>query len=508
MSISELNTKVKKDIEGKDSSLFSKENRAVSYEKECETEQILLEHLLKKQAKLKKLQKENRFLEKESKKIEKSRLWKFVSPFWKIVDSMNKWFSFIPVNRKLTKTIQENERLKEENRKLLERLNSTNNDSFLQTTITRGQLQDSRQLFHRLKEAKEDGTFVDCLDTMIHSKKTIDEQYSEALKYAAKLYKNERPELKHFVYNKVIQALQVETVPEFLLRERDVSLKSLASFRGSLSRQSRKEQLGERLPEMVLDDKRTAYRFIDSLGIRRPWVSNQSYSYLDLPEENGVVIKPVEGAGSRGVYLVYAEDYIQDVRRGEILRDRHTLTLRMKQDLETGWVKKDAWMVEELIIGNQSSKTAPRDLKFYCYYGEIALILEIERYPELKYCWRTPDGNFIHTGKYEDDLFVGAGFTKEDLELAKKISLEIPAPFMRIDFLKTDTELVFGEFTPRPGNYDEFDQPIDQWLGDCYLRAENRLFEDLVNGKLFSAYNQLIELPENVTNISKNYEWM
>jgi hypothetical protein len=80
------------------------------------------------------------------------------------------------------------------------------------------------------------------------------------------------------------------------------------------------------------------------------------------------------------------------------------------------------------------------------------------------------------------------------------MSKEIPTPFIRIDFLKTEKELVFGEFTPKPGNYDEFDQSTNQWLGDYFLEAEGRLMADLLHGKQFTHYNKCHLQHQLITN--------
>ena len=47
---------------------------------------------------------------------------------------------------------------------------------------------------------------------------------------------------------------------------------------------------------------------------------------------------------------------------------------------------------------------------------------------------------------------------------------------------------MFGEFTPKPGNYDEFDKETDQWMGDFFLEAEARLTYDLINQEAFTTY--------------------
>lgn len=97
------------------------------------------------------------------------------------------------------------------------------------------------------------------------------------------------------------------------------------------------------------------------------------------------------------------------------------------------------------------------------------------------------------TGKYNDQLFVGKGFTQQELAQVNEISRQIPSPFMRIDFLRGENGLVFGEFTPKPGNYDEFEETIDRWLGDCFLGAENRLVTDMLQGKKFDAFSDILK---------------
>jgi hypothetical protein len=99
----------------------------------------------------------------------------------------------------------------------------------------------------------------------------------------------------------------------------------------------------------------------------------------------------------------------------------------------------------------------------------------------------------VRTGKYDEDLFKGQGAIQSELDLASDISLKIPAPFIRIDFLRSDNGLVFGEFTPKPGNYDDFDEKTDKWLGDYFLEAQGRLNNDLLYGKDFSAFQQFAQ---------------
>jgi hypothetical protein len=465
--------------------------------KEKEKEQHLLTELMSKNAERQLLKKENKRLEKESRKIIESKAWKLIRYFDKLSSIRSSFSKFSGKSKRIEQheeVIRENADLKKRVDVLNSEINKLNRIKEFHTDL---QGVNSGHLEHTLKHAKEEGQFLEYLDSLMERKRIDEHKYNSALRYAARLFKNEKIDLKHLVYSRVLSALSLEETPEFLFRtgegEHSLSFQEVASFKASLAMQARKRQLVKEIPEWVLDNKKVAYAFIDNFGIRRPWIDEKVYTCSQLPKWDGMVIKPIEGSGSRGVYLVFSSSQIQDVKRGRILNSREALTVSMINDLELGWVEKDEWMIEELIHDKLSTDKLPAsDLKFYCFYGKVALILEIRRFPELKYCWWKPDGTRISTGKYEDDLFSGQGFMETEKELAAYISSEIPAPFIRIDFLKTANGMVFGEFTPKPGNYDEFNAKYDQLLGDSFLDAEARLSKDLVNKKEFEHYKSLI----------------
>src|SRR5699024_12333961 len=129
----------------------------------------------------------------------------------------------------------------------------------------------------------------------------------------------------------------------------NLQLKDAASFRASLNMKIRQYQLTGFLPEYVLDGKQTAYEFIDRLKIRRPWTEGRTYRAEALPFEVSTVIKPADGAGARGVYLIHDFNDIIDLKRARKLSSTEELVKSMKQDLESGWVVQNDWMAEELI---------------------------------------------------------------------------------------------------------------------------------------------------------------
>src|SRR5699024_8417271 len=110
------------------------------------------------------------------------------------------------------------------------------------------------------------------------------------------------------------------------------------------------------LPEMLLDDKQLAYRFMKQLNIRTPRISEENYTFQTLPEKSGVAIKPVDGAGARGVYLVYDNDDIIDIKQSKKISNWQILKKDMERDIEAGRVSKDEWFTEELILENKEAK--------------------------------------------------------------------------------------------------------------------------------------------------------
>ncbi|WP_347452900.1 ATP-grasp fold amidoligase family protein [Acinetobacter thermotolerans] len=168
--------------------------------------------------------------------------------------------------------------------------------------------------------------------------------------------------------------------------------------------------------------------------------------------------------------------------------------------VKSGMVQKDKWMVEELIQGEDIA----RDVKFYCFYGEIGLILESNRIPSLKRCWYDKDFSKVKTGKYNNNLFEGSGENLEELsKAAQRISLELPVPFIRLDFLQIGNDIYLGEFTPVPGGYAAFNQEWDKKLGEMYQHATVRISNDVAYGKIFDKYASLIKSEAEVIKIIK-----
>jgi hypothetical protein len=270
------------------------------------------------------------------------------------------------------------------------------------------------------------------------------------------------------------------------------SLDAATSLRVTLIMRTRKMQVDRTsVPEWILNNKIKAYEFIDRLGSKRPRVIKPSVRLENLAPMDRIVIKPYNGSGSRGLYLVFKTNKIYKIKSKETMPTWDALLTSMKDDLATGAVREDRWIVEQLIVEDGDAYKPARDLKFYCFYGQAALVPEILRFPDTAYCFWTRDKTRTETGAYINEYFDGIGFTDSMLETAESISQQIPSPFIRIDFHSSGSELVFCEFTPRPGGAWLYSKEVDEQLGDAYLAAEGRLLNDLLSGKKFDAFSSL-----------------
>ncbi|WP_027965254.1 ATP-grasp fold amidoligase family protein [Halalkalibacillus halophilus] len=353
------------------------------------------------------------------------------------------------------------------------------------------------QMMASLRQEESKGTLLEVADRIVDQKLQHEKNYHQALDYIARLFQKEDLTYKQVAYKKILKGLSASEITEFMVRsgfdQPALPIKQAASFRASLTMRMRQLQLQPPLLDWVLDEKEEATHFASKLEFSLPKTADEHYSIATLPTDTGIVVKPKTGAGARGVYLIHKEDYIIDLKRNKKLQSWDELHNQMNVDLETGWVDEDQWMIEELLYENSEELIPARDIKFYTFYGKVGLILEIVRYPELKYCWWNRDGERVLTGKYNDQLFVGNGVSESEINKVEEASLEIPAPFVRMDFLHADRGLIFGEFTPKPGNYDEFNEETDQLLGELFLEAENKLTTDLFKGKNFGLYKEFLK---------------
>jgi len=248
-------------------------------------------------------------------------------------------------------------------------------------------------------------------------------------------------------------------------------------------------QSDEQLPDWKIDEKSAGLRFGRMLGVRIPVSLQSNVPFEKIIPVGGTVVKPVLGCAGTGVFLVKTMEDITELKTGRILRSWAQLKARVSQILAERKVPFDAWMVEEFIF--DASGNIPVDLKFNAFYGRIGWVTEIRRPPDIRFHFMDGEGKTIKEGLFrKKELFVGEGIRREEIALAERISLEIPVPFMRIDFLRGVDGLVLNEFTPRPGSTGYMNETWDSHFGRMYHEAEARLLNDLLSGKRFDTFKK------------------
>ena len=304
---------------------------------------------------------------------------------------------------------------------------------------------------------------------------------------------------------KMLEHADTRQISHSMLRrmERDgLAVNRAVSFHDLMMQESEERRIGLPVRSWWLDQKLDAYRLADKLNIRYPRNDGEVYAFADIEKPSSpLVIKPVKSTGSRGVTLFYADNDILIVRglvhftSWESYRE-HVMT-RLLDDQAPPPKIRDRWILEELVLEDTVNKVPARDLKFFCFYGQVGLVLEMVRTDKVKYCTWTKGGKLVPdlegmpTDKEES--WAGEGVTPEQILEVEEISRHIPVPFMRIDMLRSEEGLVLGEMTPRPGQWDIISRPWDRYLGEEYVKARARLIEDLMHGKRFDPFLSLSE---------------
>src|SRR5699024_9332528 len=133
------------------------------------------------------------------------------------------------------------------------------------------------------------GKLLGEINSLVNEKNRITENLREALTYAARLYMNEEETTRKVIYDQILSGLAIEEIPEFMIRaglsESPISLRHASSFRGSLSTRMRQQQLNGTLPEWLLDDKQTAYDFVEQFNTNVPKLDKRIYTVEKITKQ-------------------------------------------------------------------------------------------------------------------------------------------------------------------------------------------------------------------------------
>lgn len=275
------------------------------------------------------------------------------------------------------------------------------------------------------------------------------------------------------------------------LERHKIRVSGAVSFHRFMVEQSESRKLN--IPELswLLNNKITAYNFVDKLGVRRPLGNLQPCPFNDIDWQYPGVLKAVSGTGGRGIYLTFAPNNIVHVSDGKQFSSFEELAQHAESLMSAKESRSlaDRWIMEELILEDETKNIAARDIKFFCFYGEVLFVLEVIRDGKnSQYSFILPDGSHVRPGDWNYKYFEANWPSATDIALAEGISKKIPHPFLRIDMLLSENGLVFGEFTPRPGGFQRFNAKWDRLMGEAWLRAQDRLQRDLLTGKQFNEF--------------------
>ena len=258
-------------------------------------------------------------------------------------------------------------------------------------------------------------------------------------------------------------------------------------------RRRRMRQIGK-VPERWLTyKKQSGEEFARMAGAVCP-VSAYGIRLDDIKPEKDTVVKPMSSSGSKGVFIIRNLDDILSVEE----HVSYSSWAEVKANFQKSIDKKrftDLFECRQCIYMDNKQKKPANDLKFFVFYGEIGAVMEVARYADKTWWWWNADSSKVLAHK--DVIPAGiepCGFTEKMLKQVKELSLQIPAPFLRIDYLLGEDKLYFVEFSTFQGKgiptLERLNPKYDKLFGTMYMQAEMRIVNDLLAGKKFDIINK------------------
>lgn len=206
--------------------------------------------------------------------------------------------------------------------------------------------------------------------------------------------------------------------------------------------------------------------------------------WASLPDR--FVVKPVDGAASRGIFLLErtGRDDLVDHMDGSSTSPAD-VSERYRALVAEGRISPTL-MVEELLRPHPSvaSEVAvPDDLKAFCFFDHPGVIMQRRCHrttDRSRWRFRFWDAEWSDLGavKYVDRLdptLAPPVLGDEVLAVLRAVGRELAVPFVRLDVFETDRGVVFGELTPHPGPPAGWRADLDLLLGWEWEIAAARL---------------------------------
>lgn len=237
--------------------------------------------------------------------------------------------------------------------------------------------------------------------------------------------------------------------------------------------------------------KLKSYSFATSHGVGVPqlfavWDRPEQIVWDELPDE--VVIKSDGGTSARGVVpLRRAAGRWTTVTTANIVESSAVADL-LRARAEEGLVR-GPFFAEEL-LGRGVGNVLPDDVKIHAFYGEVSHVLlrRVSVHGDFSangFRVVFPDGTDagpVVRGLTHDETIPIPRKLGELCDAAARLSLGIPRAYARVDMYDVNGRMVFGEFTPRPGNPMDYGPELDERFGHFWERAQARVLNDILDG--------------------------
>ncbi|MGO3119078.1 MAG: ATP-grasp fold amidoligase family protein [Moraxellaceae bacterium] len=214
----------------------------------------------------------------------------------------------------------------------------------------------------------------------------------------------------------------------------------------------------------------------------------EELSNMQLP--NKFVLKPADGHSSIGVMVLEKLSefsYFEGLTKTTMSME--DIVIYQISELKKLKIEKCRYVIEEY-IPDVFGDIIPHDFKFFIFQGEIAMIMEINRNvgEEQKWYFYNSDFSKISSGKVQP-MREGfrmikrdtPQFSKDLINLAKRVSYAIPTPFARIDLYYDGNTARVGEITLTPfyGFPYKWTTSMDYKMGQMWLESIERMGSSL-----------------------------
>ncbi|MFZ7158528.1 ATP-grasp fold amidoligase family protein [Avibacterium gallinarum] len=237
---------------------------------------------------------------------------------------------------------------------------------------------------------------------------------------------------------------------------------NLNKIRYSQLLEMRIQRKEKNVPWNVMPKKGTK-NFCQAIGanivqVLQEFDSIESIRFNNLPDF--FVLKPENGHSNAGVLIlerkspgVFYEAFTKKIFSVDDIKQK------IKDNLNKFNISHSTRYIAEEYIPDIYGELIPHDFKFFIFQGEIGIIMEVDRNSPTSqtYSFYEPDFSPVTPGRViglKEDVKITLKstpeFSKNLINLAKRVSIALPTPFARIDLYYDGNHAKVGEITLTP----------------------------------------------------------